>query len=222
VAASVFFIPCGPVRWAGRVRTVPVRLSPHRAGRPDHDRPCPEAAPASRQGLGRGPIGAQTPRNRLVEERGRAGSRADVLPANRPLPATRRHTPPNPCRCLGDKRSPVQIRAPRWHRQAVWASSGSFADVRSASKRLVLGSVEGIHPPPQGAAVHAALRVAHFGLGGFGGGEIVPAGAMLGESGGGFPDPTLLMWFSFRFERRGNVRGDRQVPASGLERCRRP
>jgi hypothetical protein len=74
--------------------------------------------------------------------------RRGELAAQKPLRAPRHHTPPDGSNSLGDERSPVQIRAPRWHKQAVWASSGSFADVRSASQRLVFGSVECIHPPP--------------------------------------------------------------------------
>jgi hypothetical protein len=62
-----------------------------------------------------------------MEERGKHPRGPGDLQAVRPLPATPRHTPPEPLTCLGDKRSPVQIRAPRLREKRVSAPSAHLA-----------------------------------------------------------------------------------------------
>jgi hypothetical protein len=55
----------------------------------------------------------QTAEMWFVEEGGERPRRRDELAAQKPLRAPRHHTPPDGSNSLGDKRSPVQIRAPR-------------------------------------------------------------------------------------------------------------
>jgi hypothetical protein len=60
-----------------------------------------------------GTIRTRTTEKQLVEEGREMPRRRDELAAQKPLRAPRHHTPPAGSNSLGDKRSPVQIRAPR-------------------------------------------------------------------------------------------------------------
>jgi hypothetical protein len=218
-----------------RPETIDLRLEPCRVRPGRHDqrkRPSPLRLPPEASSEG-SPLfvgnGSRRPSRDRVPPRVHAGS---LRPRRRPAPYP-----------IGKGRSLLVGRRPgcQFRRRGTAVRSrrcpivddggGGQASIPRgdpSSKGVVLGFTDAAKSATagwrkQGAAVHAALRVAHLGLGGFGGGEIVPAGAMLGEtSGGGFPAPTLLMLFSFRSVRRGSAPGDRQVPASGLGPCQRP
>jgi hypothetical protein len=60
-----------------------------------------------------GTIRTRTTEKQLVEEGGEMPRRRGELAAQKALRAPQHHTPPDGSNSLGDKRSPVQIRAPR-------------------------------------------------------------------------------------------------------------
>jgi hypothetical protein len=100
-----------------------------------------------------GTIRTRTTEKQLVEEGREMPRRRDELAAQKPLRAPRHHTPPDGSNSLGDKRSPVQIRAPRLEERPAnrLPLRRSFADVHSTSKRFVFGhraEIEGVHAPP--------------------------------------------------------------------------
>jgi hypothetical protein len=68
-----------------------------------------------------GTLRTQTTEKRVVEEGGEMPRHRNELAAQKPLGALRHHTPPDGLNSLGDKRSPVQIRAPRLHNKPVSA-----------------------------------------------------------------------------------------------------
>jgi hypothetical protein len=93
-----------------------------RGSQPTRDRlesaPCrrrfkARSAEASALNKFRHPRFPHTCENRAVERCGLAALEGAETPARRALRATQRHSVPDRRTCLGDKRSPVQIRAPR-------------------------------------------------------------------------------------------------------------
>jgi hypothetical protein len=109
------------------------------------------------------PIRAQTSENRLVQESAIVPCSGADLQGKEPACATRRQAALNHWRCLGDKRSPVQIRAPRLGvLQADSVECGLDSSARPAQHAPIVSllscgydrvSVEGIRrQPPRSAA----------------------------------------------------------------------